>query len=371
MKKLNKIKDGAVSLFVVVFATLLITVVTVGFVRIMVIGQQEATSADLSQSAYDSAQAGVEDAKRAIAKYYDCKSGKSIEGCDDIDNIINSKTCNEAMKTLGVAQETNEEVLIDSIASQAYSCVKISLNTPDYLGVLAKDESKIIPLRTEGIFNKIQIQWFTSEDAGIVSNLVLPIYCLSAFQPFYATWKQTTPSVMRAQIVQTSESFSLSDFDRGSSENGGISSSLLFYPIEGTNNVSEASFETDSPRPLVKSPTRVVCLKNILAGGYACKVNISLSRPEEGTAYLRLTSFYNTTHYSVSLYNGSSLTKFKAVQPEVDSTGRASSLFRRVSARVEIASEDFIYPNAAVETNNFCKNFFVATDYYSSNCKIE
>jgi hypothetical protein len=117
----------------------------------------------------------------------------------------------------------------------------------------------------------------------------------------------------------------------------------------------------------------VSCSGNLGAGGYACRVKLDLPTPVDAgsrTAFLRLTPLYNATNYRVTILNGVAPVKFDAVQPEIDSTGRADTLFRRIKTRVELIDTDFAYPEAAIDiTNSLCKNFIVtdrAADYVNS-----
>ena len=57
----NKFKKGATSIYVVVLGTLLFSVITVSFIRIIINEVTKTTNDELAQSAYDSALAGVED----------------------------------------------------------------------------------------------------------------------------------------------------------------------------------------------------------------------------------------------------------------------------------------------------------------------
>ncbi|HRN90486.1 MAG TPA: hypothetical protein PK543_02240 [Candidatus Saccharibacteria bacterium] len=386
---------GAVSLFVVVFAALLITVVTVGFVRIMLQDQKQASSVDLSQSAYDSAQAGVEDAKRALVRYQTICNGLDAGECSKAKAKLDSTACNEALANLKDVTINNGEVQVQEGASankldQAYTCVKIALDTIDYLGVMSVNGSKIIPLQVapSDSFDTVKIEWFsrtnlpdsTSDDVDlqpISTNLkLLP-------QSGSNAWKLNRPAIMRAQLIQIgSNGFTLDDFDSVNASNQSNANTLFLYPTGQTGTASDTNTEVsyvgnDIRRDSNSTPlVPVNCTGTLSSGGYACSATIKLPDPINGgkrTAFLRLGTLYNQSNYRVTLYNSSDPIKFSAVQPEIDSTGRANDLFRRVKVRVELSDINFPYPDAAVDiSGNFCKDFMVTdnvADYDPGTCK--
>ncbi len=367
---MNKQK-GSVSLFVVVFAALLITIVTVSFIRIMVHDQEQATTADLSQSAYDSAQAGVEDAKRALVRYQDICSNSTTE-CVAVQQKINSSVCNDAVKTLEDIPKTDGEIKVQQLNSanaldQAYTCVKINLNTPDYLGKMAVDDSKIIPLIGDEPFDTIKIEWFNSSDLGAKNDVDLPSSINSLSLPKKSEWSQYTPPIIRAQIIQFGSSFSLSDFDDSEDSEGTNASTVFLQPAaQGlSGSLTEISFPDF--RRVSSSPMLVSCNKTVDQGTYSCSMQLKIPKTiggvERSTLFLRLSAIYNSANYKISLSNSSKPINFKAVQPEIDSTGRANNLFRRVKTRVELTDTNYPYPDAAVDiTGSFCKDFLVTDD---------
>jgi len=373
MKNINK-QRGVVSLFVVVFTSLLIVIITVSFVRIMIQSQQQATTIDLSQSAYDSSLAGIEDAKRALVRYQTICEGNTLsQGCIDAIAKINSSTCNGAVIGLTNVNELNGEVkVMTDVANsldQAYTCVKINLDTPDYLGKLTADQSNIIPLITKDNlpFNTVQIQWFSPKDVGSNFNNMVSLTPLSSVETSLlskVSWPLNRPPIIRAQMIQVGSNFSLDNFDDGSAATGSNANTLFLYP---TNNATGTvvSFISDARRVPRSVPRAVGCVNNLTNNSYSCTVRLRLPNPINGgdrTAFLRLSTFYNNANYRVTLTNFETPVSFRDVQPSIDSTGRANDLFRRTSTRVEFSS-NFPYPNSAIEVaGNFCKNFLVTDD---------
>ncbi len=382
---------GAVSLFIVVFSALLITVVAISFVGIMIQDQQQASTTDLSQSAYDSAQAGVEDAKRALIRYQNMCSSDS--NCV-VNSKINSSTCNTAVEELSdvkdvAASSSNGEVAVQTGGSnsldQAYTCVKVDLNTVDYLGSLSANKLNVIPLNSVSQFDTVQIQWFSSSDLSSSTNFDVDLQDPTQGVPLLAqnSWKQNRPAIMQAQLVQFgSNGFTLSDFDSKNGSGQSNANTLFLYP-SGKTGIVSSNIDTfvlgdrDIRRTPTGAPLQVTCSGNLATGGYACNVKLTLPEPIGGgdrTAFLQLNALYNNSSYRITLLNGAAPTpvKFNAVQPEVDSTGRANDLFRRIKARVTLSDLNFPYPQAAVNVvGSLCKDFIVTdnvADYKAGSC---
>lgn len=378
---------GAVSLFIVLFTTLLVTIITISFIRIMLSDQRQATAADLSRSAYDSAQAGVEDAKRALLDFQsECASGDARR-CATARELINSPVCNKSLTRI-VNYVPNQEVLVQQVSGdgadalqQAYTCVKITNQTNDYIGTLSQDDSKLVPLVGVSSFDSIKLEWFNAKDLQQGSSMVVDRPLIADGVPLLAqsSWTSAAtrnrPSIMRTQLIQFSDrGFSLLDFD-GAANAGNVSNAntLFLYPSNIASSFSLKNFTSNTRKTATSSPTQTSCVDKLVAGGYACSATITLPTPTGGgnrIAFLRLMALYKTTHYRLTLLDAAGVTvKFSGVQPQIDSTGRANDLFRRVQSRVEMIDESFPYPEAAVDiTGNFCKDFTITndpTDYFT------
>jgi len=393
MKKTNK-QHGAVSLFVVIFAALLITVVTVSFIRIMIQNQQQSTANDLSQSAYDSAQAGVEDGKRALLLLQNlCNSSdpNDVPKC----TAAKAETCNAAVEQLSDVQtnkttDGTEEVKVKTTTgsenlNQAYTCVKIITNTTDVKEYISADASKIIPLVGVTSFDSVKIEWFSSSDSATAFAPTLP----STPLPMKASWISNLAPVARAQLIEIAPSFTMTDINTDSDTPSGTNNTLFLYPssigIDSDShpgNFSVNVHPTSGPTGIKGSPatpSNVICKKIDTSVTYSCSATIKLPKavdPGGNKAYLNLKSLYGPAHYRITLLNSADLTNptnpisFNNVQPIIDSTGRANNLFRRVEANVEYTNISFPYPQGEINIKgNLCKDFTITNDpaQYVSN----
>lgn len=371
---------GVTSIFVVIFAALLFSILTISFVSLMAKDQRRASDDELSQSAYDSALAGVEDAKRVIM------AARSSGGAaDQARQAIEDGQCDTIQRAGFAPPGSTAEVLIKSSTqpdsgeqlNQAYTCVKITLDSEDYIVDLEPMRSEIVPLRAKGSFNKVILEWHQPTDEALTGpcgqalvdanpRLLCP----------EADWtgvggETTTPALLRAQVITPEPP--LSNLDDLNEDDA--SQTVFLYPSSaGASSVDlggMSRFYDDYTSGGALNQARLaVCEENAnpdeelsAVGGFSCKIELELARSvsaDNRLAILRLTSIYVGTKVRVTLYNSSDQrVDFNGVQPTVDSTGRANDLFRRVEARLSLAA-DIQLPEAAIDMEYpLCKDFFV------------
>lgn len=372
-----KSQRGAVSIFIVMFTALLVTIVTASFVQIMLRNQQQASNNDLSQSAYDSALAGVEDAKRALVALKACDTDPSA-ACSNLRAALinNGQNCEVlADPSVGVTTFTNGESRVGRAdMNQAYTCVKVQVITDSYEGKLDKDQSVVIPLETVDDPNTIagiRISWFTRDNIPTVDATGNTIpqtlqYPTPSQLPTADNWSVRSPSLMRSQLIQFEQGgLTLDSFDAPNNNNA--KTLFLFPGIAGAANLDFATDGRQSPSSR-NYPAVARCDTSFsYNGGFACSTDIAVPALGAGTrkAYLQLTSLYNKATYKVQILgNSGNVINFNNVQPIVDSTGRSSDLFRRVQARVALSEGmPTTYPDAALHLGkSLCKDFFITNN---------
>lgn len=369
-------RRGGVSMFLVIVAGSLVALVVASFLRMVIRDQQVSSDNDLSQSAYDSAQAGVEDAKRALLIYQQtCSNSTKVTECDkmrtELSKSLNEQSCRLLAETFEIGDPRAQETVIrtndgDNSLNQAYTCVKVAPKTSSFEGELSAGGSKLIPLKTDNSFKFIKISWHTKYDNSNNSAVRLPTSNGNMLELFSnaSDWnKEGYPSILRSQII-TSNSFNFDnivEFDKAISKtaflfpssSGMRDSSLNGTIVRAQSSATRHNFSQDSL-------SGIRCENNLDSATYACSAVIELENeitPDSGAIMKISTQYGLTANYLIELFDfNRNFVNFDGVQPLVDSTGRASDKFRRVQARVEMSQITLPIPDFAVSTDGkFCK----------------
>jgi len=397
-------KHGATTIYVVVFTTLLLTAIVIGFVRLIVSEQENTILAQLSESAYDSALAGVEDAKIALIQYHNCK-GKSDNTIAE-GNTVNCGTINNLMKTANGNNDnincmlipkilgrriTNGEVIIEeknsSIAAietaQAYTCVKMDFSLPDYRSSLnATDNIRIVPLVAGNInsLSKVVVSWYSDSDGTTYkysntsgNKVVFPNTADSI----------ATPPTISVQLIQADMVFNINDFSYsiGNTTDRGT---VFLAPSNNYGSNDFNDFVKANNKAMSNTPKIVRCSNS---NEFSCSATLTMPSPvqhedssvgKNGTrafGFLVISIPYNqpATSFSVRMLdkNGKDL-YFEGAQIRIDSTGRTNDVFSRVETRVEMSDIYFPYPTYALQLSESItsieKNFYLAPNcrYVSS-----
>jgi hypothetical protein len=245
-------KKGAASFYIVAFSTLILVLIATSFALVITSEISRTSNDDLSQSAYDSALAGTEDAKVAFSNYQRCVEAKLSDNSNSIraeEPVGNGEvTCNDILywmehpdcymvghilgkipKSYPDSNHPNPEVMVGGVkktgaggetttnTNQAYTCVIINTDLNDYrttltafkriqtmkasVGTGATNDVKKIKLSWYSVRNDVSLKFQNFKDGRV------------AFKPFGVDAISVPPTV-ELQIVQTGTSFTLAQFDQ-------------------------------------------------------------------------------------------------------------------------------------------------------------
>ena len=227
------IKKGAASFYIVAFSTLILVIIAISFAAIMISEMSRTSNDDLSQSAYDSALAGVEDAILAFSNYQKClgsapvaPNGDGNISCGEIVYWVQEGECDMVAHILGRigeletgAVEIQESNIASNNMSQSYTCVKLETVLSDYRSSLSSEQpSKVVRVRrTDGgaasEIKKIRLSWYSDVTN---SRFRFSHYLSSSGGKIVfpsAVVNLALPPAIGITLVQTAKNFSFSDFD--------------------------------------------------------------------------------------------------------------------------------------------------------------
>lgn len=376
----NKFKKGAASFYIVAFSTLILMIVAISFATVIISEVERTSNDDLSQSAYDSALAGIEDAKLAYYNYQNClqqdNSGQPSEGSavscaeiinymDESNNDTESVKCDTVWKMLG-KNDSEQGRIIEVVngvnnMSQATTCVTMTDELDDYRGTLSSSNMvDVIKLSfVDGVsandISSLRLRWFSREDAAKAGGLNLR---LSSFPA--SSVPAVAPPVVSLTVLQTGENFEIDSFSRVNEERTNRGT-LYFRPSDSESDKLDINaLAKSNSKKSQNNPYRTKCDINTI-DEFACTVDIELPKPLGGyrsdeTFELIVSLPYGqpSTEFLVQLYcevgkcggggstmgsGGAAVARTKGVQIEVDSTGKANDLYRRVMTRLKSKSD--------------------------------
>jgi hypothetical protein len=373
-------EKGLVSILSVVFFILLMSVLTISFLRIMSDEQDQVVDDDLSKSALASAESGVEDGKRALAYCRGLAAGAARTACYQ---ALQNQNCpgifagtiqatgapNPIPAALGLDQSAGDgSVRVGNVANnQRYTCVTLATTTNTVVGQAGEGLGDLIPLSGTGDYNQVSVWWHQNSIDGTVS---IPAASDAGRNYRYDQWENASGTrfvpMLRIQILE---------FTRGETFTNMANNTVGLYAVPtSSGGVSTMNFPGIDAGAWAGSDKRIEVTCNTAAAtsrGYLCGLTMGVPTNTPGDNkdyYMVVKSVYGSPHYMVDIAQNGTRTTFNDVQPEIDSTGAAADVFRRVITRVAYGSEDFITTNTIEAGTSLCKDFFVTDLDAASAC---
>ncbi len=385
MRKMQKTKQGMASIYVVVFVTMLIGVITLSFLRVMLSESGRTEKSTLADSAMNSAMAGVEDAKTILTSYNECITGTSGKtNCDKVRELVEGATdkCDlgedsAGETTIGFSGEGNS----GSINDQAYTCVNLTVKGDYVESIDDNNPVLVVPMRVEGgnvdAVEGVRLTWQSvnnesSDDYGNFKNGKVNEKNVNSVLGKSGVTTDGHENVSKANglkvtLIQTSADYDLDSFYVSDSTTTNRATLMLLPSNDNTISKDIAATEfIESADKTYNAPLSVYCDSSYLR----CSTELHFPKPKNGgrmesTFFLVISRVYSkptvdeVTVQMFSDFEHKNEIPFFNVQPIVDSTGRAGDLVRRVEVRLGSNAGQFVPLSELTVDGGLSKDFFV------------
>lgn len=332
-KTVHRNQSGIVSFMVVMVIMIVLTLIVLAFARLVRREQTQTLDRQLNSQAFYAAESGVNDARDRL------QTNPSLANAEynDCDSFITAAGLTTASRLDGPT------------GTVSYSCLLVDAS-PDELNAtpIPTNQSVVWPLQpqTPTTIERIELSWEAGEGASTLTG------CPASAGSFPGRWPdQCRVGVIRVELVPFSGPRTRNDLitQRG----------IAFIqprPTSTTQNIPWADMSGD------RQGERVLADCDGTPGPRRCTIGINLSGANMTAGYIRIRSIYRSSNLTLRAYAGSpDPIQLVGSQAEIDVTGRASDILKRIKTSVSLQTGQEFFPEFALQSlRGQCKRMDVS-----------
>lgn len=330
---LHKNQSGLASIVIAILIVIILSSMVFGFSQIITREQRQSLDNQLSSQAFYAAESAVNDATKAIAEQ---------------DFVMDKTECPPYPSGAGPASLSGNANKLTGDGNVQYTCLLIDQkpSTLEYKSIRTDHAVSFPVAAADGSpVSSVSFGWRSTEKGYDQFR--------SPSDRFFSTagsWNST--GILRVDIVPVGAG----TFDRANLET--VAKSFFLYPNGGGDGVTPTTIPYGSESGAIVNgscgPT---------GSGDAAKCNVRITGLPGIKSYVRLISIYNPVTVSVEAANsaGVKINDLKDAQIDVDATGKAADVVRRINVRIPRQSSDM--PDFAIASmDSLCKKFLIRPD---------
>lgn len=327
-------EQGIVAIVVTLIFLIVISLTALGLAALARRESRQALDNQLSTQAYYLAQAGINDASRAINTTGSYHSTNNRESCREDQNrllapsqldFLSFANANQTNGTDANAKFISGLLGNLTIDNASYSCVLITHDPETLEYDISTDKSKFAELTVvDNAGNPVNnydliISWEARDGTNGFDTSQYPNF------PTKAGWDAAgiTTGIMRADITALGNNFTRDTI---------TTNTMTSFLYPSTGGGASQSFTDNNSWTGKGSILQGNCSNS--HPNFPRRCNVTINNIGNSHIFLRLKSIYNDSRVTISARSGAASYRLKGAQVVIDSTGKAADVVRRVQVRV-------------------------------------